>query len=55
MLGKYGGIAAGKLYMKYIGLDCGIFRLPIKNIDEKQRILFEQDVKALKLEDFFLS
>ncbi|MFM7770044.1 MAG: dihydrodipicolinate synthase family protein, partial [Bacteroidota bacterium] len=32
LLGKYGGIATGKAYMKLIGLDCGDFRLPVKNM-----------------------
>jgi len=31
LLGKYGGIATGKAYMKIIGYDCGEFRLPFKN------------------------
>ncbi len=30
LLGKYGGIATGKAFMKYVGMDCGEFRLPIK-------------------------
>lgn len=30
LLGKCGGIATGKAYMKLSGMDCGGFRLPIK-------------------------
>lgn len=47
LLGKYGGIATGKAYMKHLGLDCGRFRLPIKNMDEAQYRLFSADVHAI--------
>ncbi len=53
LLGKYGGIATGKAYMKYIGLDCGEFRLPIKNMNENSFEAFKTDVKALKMENMF--
>jgi N-acetylneuraminate lyase len=36
LLGKYGGIATGKAFMKLIGLDCGEFRLPVKNMTADQ-------------------
>jgi N-acetylneuraminate lyase len=32
---KYGGMAAGKAYMKLSGLDCGGCRLPAKDMDEE--------------------
>jgi N-acetylneuraminate lyase len=35
LLGKYGGIGTGKTHMEYFGLDCGEFRLPVKNMDLK--------------------
>ena len=47
LLGKYGGIATGKAYMKKIGLDCGEFRLPISNMSDAQFELFSADVDAL--------
>ncbi len=47
LLGKYGGIATGKAYMKLIGLDCGTFRLPIANMTEEQFALFQADVADL--------
>ena len=47
LLGKYGGIATGKAYMKLVGLDCGKFRLPVKNMTDEQFELFRNDVKAL--------
>jgi N-acetylneuraminate lyase len=53
LLGKYGGIATGKAYMKYIGFDCGEFRLPIKNMTAENFEAFKTDVKALNMEELF--
>lgn len=50
LLEKYGGIGAGKLFMKAIGLDCGHFRLPVKSMSEEQNQLFLQDLKEV---DFY--
>jgi N-acetylneuraminate lyase len=36
LLGKYGGIATGKAYMKLVGINCGEFRLPVKNMSTEQ-------------------
>ena len=47
LLGKYGGIATGKAYMKLVGLDCGAFRLPVRNMDPKQFEQFRQEVDQL--------
>lgn len=44
LLGKYGGIATGKAFMKLVGVDCGQFRLPVKNMQPSQFDLFKQDV-----------
>lgn len=52
LLGKYGGIATGKAYMKTIGMDCGAFRLPVKNMNAEQFQAFQQDVKALGFSSF---
>lgn len=52
LLGKYGGIATGKAYMKLIGLDCGEFRLPVKNMNEGQFELFKKDVEQLGFTNF---
>ena len=52
LLGKYGGIATGKAYMKLIGLDCGEFRLPVKNMQAEQFLLFEKEVAELKFQQF---
>ena len=53
LLGKYGGIATGKAYMKYIGFDTGQFRLPVKNMSSESYRKFVFDVESLRMEDFF--
>jgi len=50
LLGKYGGIATGKAYMRAMGLDCGKFRLPVQNMSEAQYEAFLEDLQAI---DFF--
>lgn len=52
LLGKYGGISVGKAYMKLVGLDCGSFRLPVRNMSAGQFADFERDVAALDFETF---
>ncbi len=53
LLGKYGGIATGKAYMKYIGFDCGQFRLPVKNMAATDYEKFVKDVYSLNMQEFF--
>src|SRR5690606_32762595 len=36
LLGKYGGIATGKAYMKLVDVDCGEFRLPVANMTKER-------------------
>lgn len=52
LLGKYGGIATGKSFMKLIGLDCGEFRLPVKNMSPAQFELFKKDVELIDFYSF---
>ena len=52
LLGKYGGISTGKAYMKLIGLDCGEFRLPVKNMSATNFELFKKDVEKLNFNAF---
>lgn len=52
LLGKYGGIATGKAYMKLIGLDCGEFRLPVKNMSADNFELFKKEVGQLEFSNF---
>ncbi|NSW94320.1 MAG: dihydrodipicolinate synthase family protein [Bacteroidales bacterium] len=53
LLGKYGGMGVGKAFMKYIGFDCGKFRLPVKNLTDEMYPAFAEDVKRLKMEKYF--
>lgn len=52
LLGRYGGMATGKAYMKLIGLDCGEFRLPVANMDAAQFELFKAEVISLDFDAF---
>ncbi|HUS01852.1 MAG TPA: dihydrodipicolinate synthase family protein [Chitinophagaceae bacterium] len=52
LLGKYGGIATGKAYMKLLGLDCGEFRLPVKNMTSQQFEAFRNDTGQLNFSSF---
>jgi N-acetylneuraminate lyase len=53
LLGKYGGIATGKAYLKYIGFDYGQFRLPVFNMTSEKYEQFEKDVRALNMDHLF--
>jgi len=53
LINKYGGIATGKAYMRYIGIDCGKFRLPVRNMTDEEYKNFIQDVKQLKMDRYF--
>jgi N-acetylneuraminate lyase len=52
LLGKYGGIATGKAYMKLVGVDCGEFRIPVKNMNAEAFELFKKDVRQLSFDTF---
>lgn len=52
LLGKYGGIATGKAYMKVVGLDCGAFRLPVANMSAERMQEFEKEVEALGFQNY---
>lgn len=52
LLGKYGGIATGKAYMKLIGIDCGGFRLPVHNMSDDDFIRFTEDAGRLGFAEF---
>lgn len=53
LLEKYGGITTGKAFMKYIGIDCGKFRLPLRNLTDEMYREFVKDVKKLNIEHLF--
>lgn len=52
LLGKYGGISTGKAYMKLIGIDCGKFRLPVKNMTDEDFELFKNDTESIDFSTF---
>ena len=52
LLGKYGGIATGKAYMKLLGIDCGEFRLPVKNMTATEFELFKKDTEQIGFSKF---
>jgi N-acetylneuraminate lyase len=53
LLGKYGGIATGKAFMKYVGIDCGEFRSPVKNMTADMYEAFVKDVRSLEMDGLF--
>ena len=53
ILGRYGGIAAGKSFMRFIGMDLGSYRTPVKNPDNHMYEMFLADVRKLGMEEFF--
>ncbi|HNT49564.1 MAG TPA: dihydrodipicolinate synthase family protein [Cyclobacteriaceae bacterium] len=52
LLSKYNGISVGKSFMKLIGMDCGKFRLPVRNMTDEQYQLFTQDAKQIGFDNF---
>ncbi|HEY1113898.1 MAG TPA: dihydrodipicolinate synthase family protein [Chitinophagaceae bacterium] len=52
LLGKYGGISTGKAYMRLLGLDCGAFRLPVKNMTADQYEAFRKDAEEVGFPSF---
>lgn len=52
LLGKYGGISVGKSYMRLLGLDCGEFRSPVKNMSADDFVRFKADAQAVGYDQF---
>lgn len=52
LLQQYGGTAAGKAFMKIIGVDCGWFRPPIGPLSEKAVHQLEKDLETIGFFDF---
>lgn len=53
LLEKYGGMATGKAFMRYSGLECGEFRSPVKNMPYGSWDHFVEDIKSLKMDHLF--
>jgi len=43
---RYGGLPAGKVMMKMVGIDCGPVRLPLRNLSEEEIEQFRGDLEA---------
>lgn len=52
LLGKYGGIATGKAFMRAVGLDCGTFRLPIQNMSAERYNDFLLDLERIHFDRY---
>ncbi|HVZ24495.1 MAG TPA: dihydrodipicolinate synthase family protein [Sediminibacterium sp.] len=52
LLGKYGGIAVGKAFMKLAGMVCGEFRLPVMNMTANDFERFKEDAMAVGFTEF---
>jgi N-acetylneuraminate lyase len=52
LLGRYGGMAAGKAFMKHVGIDCGEFRLPVANLTPEMHRDFIREVKESGLDSY---
>lgn len=52
LLGKYDGIATGKAFMKLIDIDCGEFRLPVKNMSDSDFELFKKDAEWINFSSY---
>jgi N-acetylneuraminate lyase len=52
LLGKFGGIATGKAYMKLVDFDFGGFRLPVKNMNAEAFERFKTETKSLDFNAF---
>jgi len=44
------GFSIGKSFMKAVGMDCGNYRLPVRNLNDEQMLQFMSELKAT---DFF--
>ncbi len=51
LLGKYGGMATGKEFMRAVGIDCGGFRLPFKDVPEERKAAFQEDLALIGFDD----
>ena len=52
LLIKYGGVAAGKAFMKIIGVDCGWFRPPIQELSDRQLKELEAELEEIGFFEF---
>lgn len=48
LLGKYGGMATGKEFMRAVGIDCGGFRLPFRDMPKDLNAAFQEDLALIR-------
>ena len=48
LLGKYGGMATGKEFMRAVGIDCGGFRLPFRDMPKDLNAAFQDDLALIR-------
>jgi N-acetylneuraminate lyase len=52
VLGRHGGLAAGKLAMKLVGVDCGPVRLPLRHPSSEQERSLRQGLEQIGFFDY---
>ena len=51
LLGKYGGMATGKEFMRAVGIDCGGFRLPFRDMHKDLNAAFQEDLALIRFDE----
>ena len=51
LLGKYGGMATGKEFMRAVGIDCGGFRLPFTDMPKDLNAAFQEDLSLIRFDE----
>jgi N-acetylneuraminate lyase len=52
VLGRHGGLAAGKTAMKLIGIDCGPVRLPLRAVSERDEKSLQENLERIGFFDY---
>lgn len=52
IMNRYGGLPAGKTIMKFIGVDCGSVRLPLRALTAQAEISFRTELEACGFFDY---
>ena len=47
VMNRYGGLAAGKAIMKFVGVDCGPVRLPLRSLTPTQETNFRRELEQV--------
>jgi N-acetylneuraminate lyase len=52
VLNRHGGLAAGKLAMKFVGVDCGPVRLPLRPVSEREEKSLREGLERIGFFDY---